>query len=356
MSVSVETVVLATLLSDSQTLADNLPNLRQEYFSTPENISTFSAVERLFSRGQSVNKASIRDLVPNIVDVGKYFKPENVDHDSFRTYCSILRNRYVKRSLTDAYDRWGKTLDKKGVDLDRLMSQNEDLLVELSMTDSTRSSPQMATAIKKAMATAKANISAHREGTIIGIDVCNDDVNRMTGGLRRKEFTVIAGRPGMGKSLLMLAIAKKAVLAYGKVVLVVSIEMSAEECSMRMLADELDIRYDALRNGWLTKEEFSKLNRGVVCSECSGTEILQAVEFENGNCVNTCSHCGSENVKLASEILEETLVDKFLIDDRASMTEAQIISSAKAHKIRYPHLEAVFLDHLQHVKYIGQGY
>lgn len=64
------------------------------------------------------------------------------------------------------------------------------------------------------------------------------------GGLRPGWLTIVAARPGNGKSSLATAIARN--IAVHRPVLLCSLEMSAEEIAMRMLCAEAGVRTDAL--------------------------------------------------------------------------------------------------------------
>lgn len=58
---------------------------------------------------------------------------------------------------------------------------------------------------------------------------------RLNGGIRAKELIVAGGRPGAGKTTLMMQIALQAAYQYGTRCLIVTIEMSAGELAKRMM-------------------------------------------------------------------------------------------------------------------------
>jgi replicative DNA helicase len=69
----------------------------------------------------------------------------------------------------------------------------------------------------------------------------------LSGGLRRGELTIIAGRPSMGKSTIATQIAVN-VASRGKKALTFPIEMSADSLAVRIIASESNIEPAVLRN------------------------------------------------------------------------------------------------------------
>lgn len=81
-----------------------------------------------------------------------------------------------------------------------------------------------------------------------------NDLDKMTGGLRPKELIVLAARPAMGKSALAVNIAVN-VAKQGKTTLFFSFEMSNEEISTRILANEATINSNKIKNGFASFKE-----------------------------------------------------------------------------------------------------
>jgi replicative DNA helicase len=82
----------------------------------------------------------------------------------------------------------------------------------------------------------------------------------MTGGLHKGELVILAARPSMGKSSLMLNIAGNVSLKSHKRVVVFSLEDSREACLQRMMCGLARIDSHKYRQGYLNKVEREKLN------------------------------------------------------------------------------------------------
>ena len=89
------------------------------------------------------------------------------------------------------------------------------------------------------------------------------DLDKMFyGGFLAPDLTVIAARPGKGKTSLLLSIAKAAA-EHGKRGLFESLEMSNEQIIMRLVSMETGISYGALMTGKLTAAEWEKVNNSI---------------------------------------------------------------------------------------------
>lgn len=99
-----------------------------------------------------------------------------------------------------------------------------------------------------------------------GVSTGYTDLDKLTTGLHAGDLVIIAGRPSMGKTTLALNIAENAAID-GKVpVAVFSMEMSAEQLTMRMISSLGRISQSSLRKGTLSAEDWPRIT--------SATEVL----------------------------------------------------------------------------------
>lgn len=94
---------------------------------------------------------------------------------------------------------------------------------------------------------------------ISGIPTGFVDLDRMTSGLKGSDLIILAARPSMGKTAFALNVAQNVAIRAGKTVAVFSLEMSAAQLAMRMIASEGNIDAQAFRTGDLKEEDWEKL-------------------------------------------------------------------------------------------------
>src|SRR6185312_2449421 len=109
-----------------------------------------------------------------------------------------------------------------------------------------------------------------RDGGLAGLSTGLLDLDKMLGGLHPSDLIILAARPSMGKSSLAMNIAFHAARHYawepqvdgskktvnGGVVAFFSLEMSAEQLAMRLLAEVSGVPSDRVRKGEIDASEF----------------------------------------------------------------------------------------------------
>jgi replicative DNA helicase len=114
-----------------------------------------------------------------------------------------------------------------------------------------------------------------RSGAVVGIDTGFADMNRLMGGLHPSDLIILAGRPSMGKTALATNMAFNCARALAREdedafernqkprsVGFFSLEMSAEQLAMRLLAANCGISSQKLQRGDMSQDEFQNLVEG----------------------------------------------------------------------------------------------
>ncbi len=94
---------------------------------------------------------------------------------------------------------------------------------------------------------------------ITGVATGFSDLDRMTTGLQRGELCIVAARPSMGKTSLVLNVAQNAAIDHSIPVAIFSLEMSKEQLVQRLLCAEGRVDSQRLRRGQLSAEEYQRL-------------------------------------------------------------------------------------------------
>lgn len=114
-----------------------------------------------------------------------------------------------------------------------------------------------------------------RSGEVVGVTTGLKDMDKLLGGLHPSDLLILAGRPSMGKTALAMNLAYNAAVAIEREdedahargekprsVGFFSLEMSAEQLAMRLMASNTNISSHKLQRGDLTQEEFQRLVEG----------------------------------------------------------------------------------------------
>ncbi len=113
----------------------------------------------------------------------------------------------------------------------------------------------------------------NRDGGLSGLSTGLVDLDQKLGGLHPSDLIILAARPSMGKSALAANIAFNVARRYafepqpdgrrktvsGGVVAFFSLEMSAEQLAMRILAEVTEVPSDKIRKGEISASEFGRI-------------------------------------------------------------------------------------------------
>jgi replicative DNA helicase len=97
---------------------------------------------------------------------------------------------------------------------------------------------------------------ANRDEEILGVPTGFVDLDRLLNGLNPSDLLIVAGRPGQGKTALLMSIARNAGQIRKKHVAIFSLEMSNEQLVQRLISQETGIDSQRLRTGKLNENEW----------------------------------------------------------------------------------------------------
>jgi replicative DNA helicase len=196
-------------------------------------------------------------------------------------YIEIVREKHVLRKMIQTctgvvsrvYEHEGK--------VDGLIDEVERDILKISEDRIETTSMKMKDLVHRAINTIE---DYHqRQGMITGVGTGFLDFDKMTSGLHGGEMIVIAARPSMGKTSLVMNIVEHVVLEEKQPVGVFSLEMTAESLVLRMLCSRARVNMRNIRDGFLAERDFPKLtgaagkmaNAPLYIDDSAGLSILQ---------------------------------------------------------------------------------
>jgi replicative DNA helicase len=104
---------------------------------------------------------------------------------------------------------------------------------------------------------------ASRKELVTGVPTGFTDLDEMTSGLQPSDIVIVAARPSMGKTSLVLNMAQHVGTKTDLTVGIFSLEMSKEQLFLRMLTGEARIDAHRLRGGFLGERDWGKLSQAL---------------------------------------------------------------------------------------------
>jgi replicative DNA helicase len=194
-------------------------------------------------------QARLAELVERIVSTA------NVDQ-----YALLVMDKYLRRQLIQA----GNQVIQMGYDTSVVLEQVLDQ-AEQKIFGITQDRPQPGPISTAEILTSTfAEIESRSMGTAISGIPCNFyDLDAMTQGFQRSDLIIVAARPAMGKTSIVLNIARNIAVMHKLPVCIFSLEMSKEQLVYRLLSMEVGIESGRLRSGRVSQQEWEPLGHAI---------------------------------------------------------------------------------------------
>ena len=269
-NIDAEQAVIGSILVTNEIFDEINIIVSSKNFHDPMHQKIFEAIENLIYKGMLANPITLKNYFENEKDelnVPEYLVKITKFSTSTRQaieYSKIIYDMYVRRELIKISEQ---TIDTAKInDLNtsgqNIIENSERLLFDLAEKGSFNSSLiKFDEAMKRTIDMASAAYK-NDEG-IVGVPTGLRDLDDRLGGLHQSDLIIIAGRPGMGKTALATNIAfnaaqklqdsgRKSSIAF------FSLEMSSEQLSTRILAEQSRIKSNDIRRGKISDEQFDK--------------------------------------------------------------------------------------------------
>ncbi len=264
-SVDAEESVIGALLIDSDALPKITGIITAEDFYVTKNRWCLEACLALFDRSEAINQVTVAEelvLRDRLEEIGgaSYLAhlvrtvptTIHVEH-----YATIVQRASIMRRLIRTADDIAAIGYEGDADAEAALSKAEDLLYRVRTARSTRDFIHIRQVLDQYMeevASLQASHDVHLSPVATGFP----DLDKLLGGgLQRSDLIIVAARPSLGKSTLAFNIARHAAEQLARVA-VFSLEMSAEQIGIRLVASEADIDSHKMRVGLLMDQEVQR--------------------------------------------------------------------------------------------------
>ncbi|CAG0991693.1 hypothetical protein ANRL2_03245, partial [Anaerolineae bacterium] len=137
---------------------------------------------------------------------------------------------------------------------EEVFDRAEQVVLETRPADSTHEAARMAQILTEYYQHIE-YLYDHR-GQPLGVPTGLIDLDRLLGGLQKSDLDIVAARPGLGKTSLLLNLALSAAQRFQQRVLIFSLEMSKDQIVERLVAQQSGIDSQRLRFGNLQAEDW----------------------------------------------------------------------------------------------------
>jgi replicative DNA helicase len=270
-SAEAEQSILGGLMLDNQVWDKINTKLCEADFYRTEHRILFRAIFDLSRREQPFDVVTLLDALKshNALDDagGEAYLFELANNTpsvaNITAYADIVREKSVQRQLIAvANEIADSAYNPLGREVPELLDFAETKVFAIGEQTGTEGGPE---SIKSILARAVEKIDAlYNSGeSITGLPTGLSDFDEKTSGLQGSDLIIVAGRPSMGKTTLVMNMAEHAAIHSKKPVLVFSMEMPGDSLAMRMMSSLGRIDQHRIRTGKLEDEDWPRITSAV---------------------------------------------------------------------------------------------
>lgn len=172
-------------------------------------------------------------------------------------HARIVQQKYLARELISFATQIEELAFDESIDVFDLMQEAEGNLFDISKNTLKRDVIQIDPIINEAIA--KIQEAANREDGLSGLPTGYHDLDKLTSGWQNSDLIIIAARPAMGKTALVLSMAKNMAVDYNIPIGLFSLEMSRLQLVNRLISNVCSLEGEKIKNGRLTNLEWDNL-------------------------------------------------------------------------------------------------
>ena len=271
-NIEAEQAVIGSILVSNDIYDEINTIINSSKFYDPVHQKIFSAIENLIAKGMLANPITLKNYFENDKNLDELQGHEYlVKITKFSTssrqaieYSKIVYDMYVRRELIKISESTIENASNKIIDLsgENIIEESEKLLFALAERGTFKSSIIKFDQALNLTIEMASKAYKNDEG-IVGVPTGLRDLDDRLGGLHNSDLIIIAGRPSMGKTALATNIAFHAAKKLqekniNSSIAFFSLEMSSEQLSTRILAEQSRIKSNDIRRGKITEEQFDK--------------------------------------------------------------------------------------------------
>ena len=311
--IDIEKYVLGNLVSESQLIAQYYNMLSVYLFSAPQHQAIYETIVRVWKQygtvdlillGKEFEKKKLNSYTAYCIDLANFaISSANIEY-----HIMLLVQASVKRDFINKFSLLLSMAQKKENDIfdirDKAFECFNNLFIDKFIENNrqTREFPELVEAVQK-------NFESIHQGKLTGLQSSLTIINKVFGGWQKSNLTIVAGRPGMGKTTFLVQQIVDMV-AQGYSVGVFSLEMSAEQVASKIITNYTDIPNSSILRKGLKDEEVYRY------------------------------------ISLKDNLTQM----KIHIDDTSSISIENLKMKAKSMALRY-HINILFVDYLQLITY-----
>lgn len=264
-SVEAEQSVIGSMLMGREAISVASEMLGSDDFYQHQYGVIFDAMVELFNEGKPVdlvtlqNRLKEKDVPPEIssMEFVRDLLAAVPTSANIKYYATIVSEKAVLRRLIKLTEEISNECYLNKEPVESILEDTEKRMFQLLQQRNTGDFVP----IRQVVMNTLENIerASKTKGNVTGLATGFTDLDYKTSGFQPSDLILVAARPSMGKTALVLNIAQYMAFKQNKHVAIFSLEMSKEQLMNRLLSMESKVDSQSMRNGNLKDEDWGKL-------------------------------------------------------------------------------------------------
>ena len=263
-----EQSVIGSMMMDSEAIMTASEILTSEDFYQRQYGILFDAMVELYNEGKAVDLVTLqdslkeKDVPPEVASLE--FVKDILDtvytSAHIRQYATIVHEKAMLRKLIRTTEGIANTCYAGKESMEDIFVDTEKQIFDIIQQNTSGEYVPIKDVVLNVLD--KIEMASKTKGNVTGIPTGFIDLDYKTAGFQPSDLILVAARPSMGKTALVLNIAQHMAFREDVTVAVFSLEMSKEQLVNRLLSLESRVDSQSIRTGNLTDEDWSKLIEG----------------------------------------------------------------------------------------------
>jgi len=286
------------------------------YFYTPAHQSIYQAIVDMRQANKPIDLVTLREELAQrkiLEEIGKVEYLVSLvdglpDAGNAEYYAHIVRDKALLRELILAGNEMIREAYDSSDEAPKIIDSAENSVFQIAQKKIGQESVGLSSLLQQTFE----DLEAHEGKLITGLATGYTQLDEMTSGFQQGEMIILAARPSMGKTSILLNLGEFMAVVDHKPVAIFSLEMSNTQLAQRFLASHARFDLRQMRRASITSDDWTKL-------QYAAGELEQAPIF---------------------------------VDDTPVLTILQL--RAKARRLKAAHdIQCIYLDYLQLMSYGG---
>lgn len=260
-AVPLEAAVLGALMLNRDAMAIVVDILKPASFYRDDHQLIFAAMQQLHGRSQPIDLLTVMEALKKEGKLEATGGPAYLAEltnlvasaANIEYHARIIAQYALNRRIIEA----GAELVQQGyddtVDVFQLLDRFQNYAIELTQEIGGRESSHVSSIAAECL---RDLLDNQGQKGIRGVSTGLPALDEITGGLHRSDLIILAARPGMGKTALVLGMAREAALA-GIPVQIFSLEMSKKQMVIRQASQISGVSASKILKGTLNQEDIA---------------------------------------------------------------------------------------------------